>query len=175
MKNFSKIIIISFFYLTSFSNYLTAEEIYFIDYSKILNTSIAGIDAQKKLKEKFEKESKKFQNEDEKIKKDEAEIISQKKILSNEDYEKKVSDLRNKAAILQRNKQDSLNAIAKSRSDAKQILLKSINPILERYMKENKIKLVLDKQGIVLGDTSLELTDKIIEIVNKELTSIKLN
>ena len=37
-----------------------ADNAYFIDFSKVLNTSKAGAEAQKKLKNKFESESKKF-------------------------------------------------------------------------------------------------------------------
>ena len=39
-------------------------------------------------------------------------------------------------------------------------------------MEDNKIRIVLDKQSIILGDTTLEITDKIIDILNKEVTSI---
>ena len=42
-------------------------------------------------------------------------------------------------------------------------------------MEDNNVRLVLDKQSVVLGDTQLEITDKIIQILNKELPSIKLN
>jgi Skp family chaperone for outer membrane proteins len=42
-------------------------------------------------------------------------------------------------------------------------------------MEENKIRIVLDKQSIILGDTTLEITDKIIDILNKEVTSIKVD
>ena len=42
-------------------------------------------------------------------------------------------------------------------------------------MEENNIRIVLDKQSVILGDTALEITDKIIEILNKEVSSIKTN
>jgi Skp family chaperone for outer membrane proteins len=42
-------------------------------------------------------------------------------------------------------------------------------------MEENKIRIVLDKQSIILGDTTLEITDIIIDILNKEVTSIKVD
>lgn len=161
--------------LSLFLNHLFADNAYFIDFSKVLNESNAGASAQKKLKEKFESENKKFALEEEKLKKEEIEIISQKKVISNEDYQKKVNNLRSKVAELQKNKQNSLNAIAKSRSDAKQELLNSLNPIIKKYMEQNNIRVVFDKQSIILGDTTLEITDKIIEILNKELLSIKLN
>lgn len=165
-------IIFLYFVLTS---YAFTETTYFIDFSKVLNTSKAGADAQDKLKKKFENESKKFANEEENLKKQENELIAQKKIFSNEDYQKKVEDLRKKVSKLQTDKQASLNEIAKSRALAKQELLKNVNPIIKNYMEENKIRLIIEKQSVLLGDTSLELTDKIIDILNQKLTSIKIN
>ena len=54
-------------------------------------------------------------------------------------------------------------------------LLKTLNPIIADYMKEKKIRLVLDKKSILLGDNNLDITKDIIAALNKKLTSIKLN
>ena len=173
-KKLKKIVIfiLSFnlFFLTSH-----ADNSYFIDFSKVLNQSAAGAKAQKELQDKFQKESEKFQKEEEELKKQEADIISQKKIISNEDYQKKVQELRNKVSSLQKKKLDSLNSIATSRTEAKKKLLNVVNPIIKKYMEDNNIRLVLDKQSVILGDATLEITDKVIEILNKELQSLKLN
>ena len=72
------------------------------------------------------------------------------------------------------NKRESLSKISKLRSKAKTELLKNLNPIIKKYMEENKIRIVLDKKSILLADQNLEITSKIIEILNKELKSIKL-
>ena len=50
-----------------------------------------------------------------------------------------------------------------------------LNPILKKYMADNNIKLVIDKKNVLLGDSSLEITSQIIDILNKELKSLKLN
>ena len=50
-----------------------------------------------------------------------------------------------------------------------------MNPILKNYMQDNDIKIIVNKESIVLGDVNLEITASIIEILNKELSSIKLN
>ena len=171
MKKF----IIYFLFLFSLNQFALADNTYFIDFTRVLNQSKAGADAQQKLKNKFESESKKFLAEEEKIKKQENELIAQKKALSNEDYQKKIDELRKKVAKLQVDKQNSLNEIAKSRALAKEELLKNVNPILKTYMEENKIRLIVDKQSVILGDTTLEITDKIIEILNQKLSSIKIN
>ena len=169
-----KIFILIFFLNLSFQAAI-ADNTYFIDFSKVLNNSKAGSEAQKKLKNKFEIESKKFLNEENNLKKQESELISQKKVLSNEEYKKKLDELREKVSKLQIDKQQSLTNIAKSRDLMRQELLKNVNPILKAYMEENKIRLIVDKQSVILGDTTLEITDKIIEILNQKLDSIKIH
>jgi outer membrane protein len=162
-------------FLITFNQFVLADNTYFIDFTRVLNQSKAGADAQKKLKNKFESENKKFSAEEENLRKQESELISQKKALSNEDYQKKVDELRKKVAKLQADKQNSLNDIGKSRAQARQELIKNVNPILKAYMEENKIRLIIDKQNVILGDTTLEITDKIIEILNQKLSTIKIN
>ena len=41
-------------------------------------------------------------------------------------------------------------------------------------MSDNKIRIVLDREAVLLGDSSLDITSKIIEILNKELKSLSL-
>ena len=152
-----------------------ADSSYYIDFSKVLNESKAGKQAQDFLKNKFESESKKFAEKEKKLRKEESEIIAQKKLINKEEYQKKVESLRKKVSELQKNKQNSLRNISKLRNKAKSEILKNLNPIMKKYMEDNKIRVVLDKKSILLGDVNLDLTNKIIELLNKELKSIKLN
>lgn len=166
--------IITLFFLT-FSFSTLADSSHFIDIKKILNTSKAGAEAQKKLKQRLKTQTEKFKKLEDGVRKEEAEIISQKKVISAEEYKKKVEALRKKVAVLQKDKQKSFNNLAKTRSDARVTLLKSLNPIVKKYMQEKKIRLIIDKKSVILGDTSLEITEQIITILNKELPSIKVN
>ena len=75
-----------------------AENPYFIDFSKVLNLSKPGAEAQKKLKNKFQSETTKFKKIEDNIKKEESELINQKKVLSPEDYQKKLKALRKKVS-----------------------------------------------------------------------------
>jgi len=152
-----------------------AENTHFIDFAKVLNNSKPGAEAQKKLKAKVLAESEKFKKLEENVRKEESEIISQKSKLSAEEYKKKVEVLRKKVATIQKDKKDSFTNIAKSRNTAKQALLKAVNPIVKKYMEDNNIRIILEKKGVVMGDTSLEVTDQVIAILNKELPSVKIN
>lgn len=168
-----KLILIIFF--LAFTATSIADVPHFINITKVLNSSKPGSQAQKKLQDKFKAESNKFKKLEESIRKEETEIISQKKAISPEEYQKKVQSLRKKVTDLQKNKQKSFNNIAKSRNDAKQSLLKAVNPIIRKYMEENKIRIIVDNTSVIMGDKNLEITDKIIAILNKELPTLKIN
>lgn len=171
MKFFYIILIIFFFNMAnSFAEYP-----YFIDFSKVLNNSKAGADAQKKLKKKFEIDSKKYSSEEVSLRKQETDIISQKKMITNEEYQIKIEALRKKVAEHQIKKKKAFNNIAKARGEAKKSLLEAVNPIIKKYMAENNIKLILDKKSVLMGDSNLEITNQIISILNKEISSLKIN
>jgi|TARA_B100001093_G_scaffold278640_1_gene266304 outer membrane protein len=169
------LVIFLFLTLTFTANIVKADIPHFIDFSKVLNQSTAGKKAQDFLKKKFASEKNRFKKTEESLKKEETQLISQKKIITSEEYSKKVEALRKKVSNLQNEKRKSINDIAKLRSQAKNQLLKALNPIIKKYMEDNKIRLVLDKKSILLGDQNLEITKQIIEILNKEVKSLKLN
>ena len=54
-------------------------------------------------------------------------------------------------------------------------LLKAVNPIIKQYMEENNIRIVLDKQSVLMGDKTLEITEQVITILNKEVSKLKIN
>ena len=175
MRKYLKIIAIVFIFPLATNNFAFADIPHYVDFSKILNESKAGKGAQDFLKKKFETENNKFIKEEKSLKKEETEIISQKKLITNEEYQKKVEALRKKVASLQKRRQDLIKNIATLRSKARTDLLKALNPIMRKYMEQNKIRIVLDRKSILLADINLDITSQIIELLNKELKSIKLN
>ena len=76
---------------------------------------------------------------------------------------------------MQKERNQLLDSVAKQRSKARSELLKNLNPIIKEYMKEKKIRMVLDKKSLLLADENLDITKDIMGILNKKLKSIKLN
>ena len=52
--------------------------------------------------------------------------------------------------------------------------MKKIEPIIDTYIRENNISLVMDKKNMVGGLTEYDITKIIIEKLNKELPSLNL-
>ncbi len=175
MKNIYKIIILFFVFASFFEKTVLANDVYFIDYSKVMNESTAGKKAQRTLKDLLTSSNKKFNDTAKKLKEEENKIISQKNVLTKEDYKKKADALRKKVFELNKQREKSLKDIAGKRKKAGDEMLKNLNPILGKYMEENNITLVIDKKNVLMGNKKFEITSQIIEILNKDLKSINLN
>ena len=142
---------------------------------KILNESKAGKGAQDTLKKDFANMNKKFKDESNSLKKEETELIAQKKSLSADEYKKKVSSLRKKNIDFQNRRRDASSNFLKKKNNARNRLIKALNPILEKYMTENNVMMILNEKNVVLANTKRDLTQTIIGLLDKELKSIKLN
>ena len=88
MKRIIKLFFIFSFIFSLQASNLYADNSHFIDFSKVLNESIAGKKAQDFLKKKFKNESEKYTKIQENLKKEEREIISKKKLIKKEEYQK---------------------------------------------------------------------------------------
>ena len=156
-------------------NLMAENQVYFINLKKVLNESKAGSVAQEKLVKEFENQDKKFKNESNALKKQETELINQRKTLSADEYKKKVSSLRKKNVDFQNRRRDASSNFVKKKNNARNQLLKSLNPILQKYMDENGIMMIMNEKNVILANSKVDLTNTIIDLLNKELKSIKLN
>ena len=175
MKIYFKQILIIFFIILLSQSKAISNEIYFIDFSKVMNESVAGKKAQDQLKSLFKNSNKKINDTGKKLKEEETKLISQKTVLSKDEYKKKADALRKKVFNLNKERENAIKDIAKKRAKAKDELLKKLNPILGKYMEEKNIAVVIDKKNVLMGNKKFELTNEIIDILNKELKSINLN
>jgi len=174
MRSVKKITLVILLFL-GFQINLFSQIPYFVDFKYVLNESKAGKDAQIYLKKKLDNGIKDLQSKEKAIQEDERKIIQQKKLISAEEYKKQVTKLREKVTSLQKQRNELLDSVAKQRSQARTELLKNLNPIIKTYMKEKKIRMVLDKKSILLADENLDITKEITDLLNKKLKSIKLN
>ena len=169
-----KKLLLTLFLFSFIFNQSYADTPHYLDFKFILNQSEAGKKAQDFLKNKLDKGIKSLKDKEKKIQEEEKKVIQQKKIISSEEYKKKVSDLRKKVSSLQKERNKLLETVANQRNDARNSLLKNLNPIVKQYMQEKNIRMVIDKKDILLADDELDITKDIITLLNKKLTSIKL-
>ena len=68
----------------------------------------------------------------------------------------------------------SLDALGKQRAEARKIMISKIEPILDLYINENNISLVLYKKNVIGGSKGYDITDIIVEKLDKEFPSLNL-
>jgi len=173
MKYLVKFFVVTFLLLVS-THTLAEQSIVYLDMKFVLNNSKAGKGAQDFLQKTFKANQKKFTEQEKNLKKEERDLLEKKTVLSKEDYQQKTDNLRKKVIDYQSQRRASLDKIAVQRAESRQKLLKKINPILNDYIKENNISMVLDKKNVVGGNVEFDITKIIIEKLNKELPSLNL-
>ena len=153
---------------------LAQEKIAILDLKYVLNQSKAGKGAQDFLKKSYTENVKKFQNVEASLKKEEADLLSKKSVLSKEDYVKKSDSLRKKVIDYQSQRRAALDKITTQRTESRDTLLKSITPILETYIKENNISVVINKVNTLGGNPENDITKVIVDKLDKVLPSLDL-
>ena len=112
-----KIISIFLFFLICLPSY-SSERVVYLDLEKIMQESIAGKSIIKELKKKRELSISQFKKTEKDIFEKEKKLISQKNVLDNEEFKKKLKDLRNDISNYQKNRNKVLNDITRTRVKA---------------------------------------------------------
>ena len=173
MKYFVKFFVVTLLLLVC--THVSAEQkIVVLDMKFVLNSSKAGKGAQTFLQKSFKENQKKFSNREKELKKEESDLLGKKTILSKDEYLKKSDELRQKVIKYKKERRESLEKITRQRAEARKKLLKKVEPILDTYIKENNISLVIDKNNMLGGNTELDITNIIVEKLNKNLPSLSL-
>ena len=146
----------------------------YLDLNMIMANSNAGKSINSQLETNHKKNIANFQKLEEALKNEEAKIISQKTVISKEDFEKKIMNLRDKANKYRKERNDSINNLNNQRLDATQKMITLIRPILSEYSDNNSISLIIQKRNIIIGKTSLDITDDILKIVDEKIEKISL-
>ena len=173
MKYLVKFFVVTFFFIISTHSF-AEQKIVVLDMKYVLNSSKAGKGAQEFLKKKFNDNAKKFTELEKSLKKEETDLLATKTNLTKEEYTTKSDSLRKKVIDYQSQRRASLDKIATQRAEARETLIKKINPILETYISENNISIVIDKRNILEVNPENDITTVIVDKLNKELPSLNL-
>ena len=158
--------LIIFLSLTQVS--LAEKTIAFIDIDMIMNKSEFGKKSYKKIDDDFNKENEKLLKIEKNLVLKEQGILKQKNVLSEEELNKKIIDLRKEISDFQSKKRllnEKFNEIRLNKTNQ---MVQSLNLILSKYADENDISLVIQKKFIVIARSGLDITSEILKIFNKE-------
>ena len=170
-----KILVSVFLFIFIILPGFSSEKIVYLDVEKIMQESSAGKSIIAQLKKKRESSISKFKSREKDIFDKEKKLISQKNVLSKEEFESKIKDLRNDISNYQKDRNKTSNEITKSRVKASKKLINKLTPILEEYSKKNSIRIIVQKKNIVMGKKEDDITSDILKLINQEVKNIKID
>ena len=144
-------------------------QIVYLDLDDVITNTKAG----KIILTKLEKSKKtallKFEKKEEELKKIENEIKKQKNIISEEELKKKLVEFRKEISTFNKDKQKVVNEFNQKKKAEFEEFFKKITPIIEKYVNEKKIDMVLDKKNIFVASKKKNVTQEIIKIIDVEI------
>ena len=105
MKCIYNLVFITIFFL-NFNLLKANESISYVDMDLLMNSSEAGKSISTQLTSIHKNTTTELKNIEEELKKEESDLVKQKNVISNEEFEKKLSLLRNKASDYQKQRKN---------------------------------------------------------------------
>ena len=102
-------------------------------------------------------------------------LINKKNVLSTEEFNKKIETLTKKINDYRKLRQEAIDSSTKNRLNASADFANKIKPILAEYAGENNIDMVIQKKNIIMGKSSLDITNEILKIVDNKITNLKID
>ena len=171
-----KILLSSFLFIFLFfiNPVVSEQKIAFINMDKVMSKSKSGISILKQLTDLKNKNTKFLKKEEKKFKEKETKLISQKNILSEVDFKKRIDELKAEIKNYNQNRNKIIEDFNKLKVDNTNNLLKLINPILIKFSNDKEISIILQKKDLVVAKTELDITEEIIKIINAEVKEFKI-
>ena len=173
--NLLKKISIILIFLSLSINYLKAEDkVSYIDIDYVLANTIIGKKLLNTLKNEEELKINKFKLDEENFKKEEKKILSKKNLVSIEDTNKELKLLQEKFSKYEKERLKEVDKLKTKRNRNILNFLNIINPVIEKYMNDNSIYMLLDKKNVFIANKNYDITNNLIEVINNQFKNIEI-
>jgi len=170
-KVFFFILLFSFL---SFNVSKADEKISYVDIDYILSNSLAGKSLLETLKKEEKLKIENFKVSDDNFKDKEKKILAKKNLITNEEINKELKSLQIDFQSYRKNKMSEIKKFKAKRNRNILNFIKLINPIIENYMAENSISILLDKKNIFIASKDYDITKNLITLIDNKIKSIDI-
>tara|TARA_B100000989_G_scaffold75751_1_gene53611 strand:- start:292 stop:801 length:510 start_codon:yes stop_codon:yes gene_type:complete len=143
------------------------DKIAFFDLDEVLNKSISGKNIVLKIEKINKKNFKDIQIRKKKLQTLKENLDTKKNILSEEEFKIQFTSLQKELKTFNESNKTISDEFEKVKQKELEKFLKLISPIIEEYIKENSISIVLNKKNVFIAKKEYDITENIIELVNK--------
>lgn len=161
-------ILILFFIFFS-TNLKAQNKVTFINLEYVLNNTLSGkiiVDEIENLKKKNELKFSTIENE---IKSKEQSLINKKNIISEIELEKNYLALKKEVDQFNLNRKNSIINYENLKKKKLDNYFEKISPIIEAYIIENSISVVLNQKDVFIGNKKSDITTDIINLIDNKI------
>jgi len=169
MKKFLKIILL--FSISFFTNNASNAEskIMYIDLDYVLSNSNPGKKLFEDLKNRENLKITELKEKEKELKNEENKILGSKNLISEDQLKINIENFQKKLTDYKNYNKNEIDKLQDQRNKEVKNLLNTINSIIEIYMDENSISMLLDKKNIYIAHKKYDITDNLIELINKNI------
>ena len=146
----------------------------FIDIDFLLSNTLVGKTLLNTLKKEEQLKIDKFKSNDLKFKKKEKQILAKKNLISKEDINKELEILQIEFQKYRKEKIKEVDELKIKRNKNIMNFLNIINPIIEKYMTDNSIYMIIDKKNVFIASKKHDITNNLIELIDNQIKTIEV-
>ena len=150
------------------------EKTSYVDVDYILSNSLAGKSLLETLKKEEKLKIENFKVSDDNFKDKERKILAKKNLITNDEINKELNSLQIEFQSYRKNKMNEIKKFKAKRNRNILNFIKLINPIIENYMTENSISILLDKKNIFIASKDYDITKNLITLIDNKIKGIDI-
>lgn len=146
-----------------------------VDVPAILARAKAAQDIKRQLDERRAEYQSQIADKEEELRSAQQELEKQRTILSNEAFQERQQEFRTQLADVQRGVQQRKAVLESAFGQSMNELRKAVVAVVAEIAKEEEANVVLSNQQIVLVDTALDVTEKVLALLDEKVPSATIN
>lgn len=163
--------LIFFFLFIGFSE--ANENIRFVDINFIVNNSKIGKSLNKIIDNKNKQITSELNSLKVELEKKKEKIVSQKNILKEEEFKKLVTKYEKEVKEFNETRKKKTKDFNSFRINSKKKILDVLNPLMIKFLENKSISILLQKDNILFGNKSLDITNDILKIFDEKHKTMK--
>ena len=163
MKTFFKVCIYLILFL-NFCKISNAEQsVKFVNIDLLVNDTKIGNQMLDKIKNLDKENIEKLKFFEKQIKETQEEIKLKKNVISEIEFKKEVNKLNKKILDFNNQKQTMVEELKNIKNKELNLFFENIKPIIQNYMNDNSIDMIINSKNIFMGDKNSDITTDLIE------------
>ena len=166
MRFFFKVCLYLILFLNFFNISNAEQSVKFVNIDLLVNKTNIGNQMLTKISSLDKENIKKLKSFEKQIKEKQEEIKIKKNVISDMEFEKEVSNLNKKILDFNNQKKTMVEELTNIKNKELNLFFKNIKPVVQNYMNENSIDMIVNSKNIFMGNNKSDITNDLIEKIN---------